>query len=152
MSMRRVVVRSSGIGSSKRAWMQPPSEVEHPQAEQANRLCAITSDCICRCRCNCHCCNNNTNVGAPAASTPEPAINPGARVGDSSGKPSGADVEGPRYYGQCPWGALGGSTYGMPKSVNKTVLAPGGRAEESDSKAAVSGLGNSKMSPKSQGR
>ena len=37
MIMRLVVVRSSGIGSSKRAWVKPPSEVQNPRkASQAN--------------------------------------------------------------------------------------------------------------------
>ena len=31
MIMRRVVVRSSGLGSSKRAWVVPPSKFENPQ-------------------------------------------------------------------------------------------------------------------------
>ena len=46
----------------------------------------------------------------------------------------------PRYSGQRPWGALGCSTYGMPKSVNKTVLAPGVRADDAESSVAIRGL------------
>ena len=38
----------------------------------------------------------------------------------------------------------------MPKSVNKTVLAPGGSADDSDSGAAVHGLGDNKRSPMSK--
>ena len=38
----------------------------------------------------------------------------------------------------------------MPKSVNKTVLAPGSRADASDSGVAAHGLGDNTRSPMSK--
>ena len=47
-------------------------------------------------------------------------------------------------------GALGGLTDRMPKSVNTTILAPSGRADDSDSGVAAHGLGDSRRSPMSK--
>ena len=69
--------------------------------------------------------------GALAPSTPELASNLVARVGDSGEKPlSRVDVQGLGSSGQCLRGALGCSTYRMPKSVNASILALGGGAAD----------------------
>ena len=167
MMLRRVVARSSGIGSNKRAWMKPPTEVENPRKPTKPRVadqigliasaaalaaataCATAFEGAAAPGANAEA--TKPQVVLPTPSTPEPA-NPAARVSASSAKPARADVAGPRSPGQRPWGDPGSSTYGMPKSVNMKVLAPGSRSDAADSGAAIHGLGDITRSPMSKGR
>ena len=157
MIWRRVVARSSGRGSSKKAWTKPPSEVVKPRtpakprvAEQIGLIASVVANAAATA------CETAwggaattacaTALGGPAPSTQEPA-NPVLRVSASGEKPPRVDVAGPRSLGQRPWGGPGSD--GRPKSVNQKGLAPGSKADASDSGVAAHGLGDSTRSPMS---
>ena len=146
-SMRRVVGRSFGVGSS----MIPPSEFEKPHKpakptdlEQFGMIAYVVAVAVATVAAT-------TLGGALAFSTPELAINIVARVGVSCENLYRVDVAGPRSSGQCPQGALGCSTDGMPKSVNNTVLALGSSVDDFHLGVAARGLGDGRRSPMSKG-